>query len=59
MKSLRTLIDALSDHDLTKHAEIIFTRTSKEETITITFRSDNKTAQSDEVEQWFDDKDSN
>lgn len=48
-------MDALSDHDLTKHAEIIFTRTSKEEKITITFKSDGVTSQKidDEIEQWF------
>ena len=59
MKSLRTLMDALSDHDLTKHAEIIFTRTSKEEKITITFKSNGITSQKidNEVDQWFKEDD--
>lgn len=57
MRSLRTLLDALSDRGLTKHAQIVFSRTGKEETITITFRSDNQAVQSDEVEQWFKEDD--
>lgn len=52
-------MDALSDHDLTKHAEIIFTRTSKEEKITITFKYNRISSQKieNEVDQWFKEDD--
>ena len=54
MKSLRTLIDALSDHNLTTQANIVFSRDSTGEKITITFETKNQNVKSDEVEEWFD-----
>lgn len=61
MRSLRTLIDALSDHNLTTQANIVFSKTSEGEKITITFEKRNQRVNDDEVDQWFEDdgKDNN
>lgn len=57
MRSLRTLIDALSDHNLTTQANIVFSRTSEGEKITITFEKRHQRVDDDEVDQWFEDND--